>query len=485
MAAFYAQTASIQNYSTTLDSNVESINLANDKFKRGFQGVVETILGTDFSRVTEKVTQGFSDIVGVLTNYSGKLDDVSVDINFAADKTMASFQKFASGILGSDFKRSSDTVVSGFQGMIDKINDYSVALDGVPAFEQTIDFSQDPAMKGFQGVAFEILGSEFKRTTDEMMSDFMETVDGIKAYGTQLDGIIKQPMTQWEQYMESFKLTGVEAFSSFAQSLTQAFATIRTQFANTIVGMIAGTATFKDFLTSIWQSVLSIFIQMLLQMGARYLATQLFLSSVDAARNQESVIALTAVESAKTVVTAEAEAARTAISFLATKAALAGAAASIAAIGAAGGAAMAVMEAVVVVTAGVLLAIAAALTASIYGAPLAPGYYAAAAEVSIAGSAAVLGGSASIAAAMTTAGGTIAGLLATPFAEGGLVTSPTLAMIGEAGPEIVAPFSDVERMLGSSDEGEQSITIMLDGRVLAKSTAKHLPKIIRMQGVPI
>lgn len=33
-------------------------------------------------------------------------------------------------------------------------------------------------------------------------------------------------------------------------------------------------------------------------------------------------------------------------------------------------------------------------------------------------------------------------LMATPMAEGGLVTSPTLALLGEAGPELVVPLSD-------------------------------------------
>lgn len=39
------------------------------------------------------------------------------------------------------------------------------------------------------------------------------------------------------------------------------------------------------------------------------------------------------------------------------------------------------------------------------------------------------------------------------LAKGGLVTSPTTAVIGEAGPEVVTPLKDFERMMGLTDSG--------------------------------
>jgi TP901 family phage tail tape measure protein len=46
----------------------------------------------------------------------------------------------------------------------------------------------------------------------------------------------------------------------------------------------------------------------------------------------------------------------------------------------------------------------------------------------------------------------------TPFARGGLVTGPTAALIGEAGPEVVTPLADFERMLGlGEDKGKTLI----------------------------
>jgi hypothetical protein len=43
------------------------------------------------------------------------------------------------------------------------------------------------------------------------------------------------------------------------------------------------------------------------------------------------------------------------------------------------------------------------------------------------------------------------------LAEGGLVTGPTNALIGEAGPEVVIPLDRFERMMGDSVGAGRSI----------------------------
>jgi len=43
----------------------------------------------------------------------------------------------------------------------------------------------------------------------------------------------------------------------------------------------------------------------------------------------------------------------------------------------------------------------------------------------------------------------------TPFASGGLVTGPTAALIGEAGPEVVIPLNRFESMMGMSGNGKE------------------------------
>ncbi|MGE5553293.1 MAG: hypothetical protein ACM3XZ_05140 [Betaproteobacteria bacterium] len=71
------------------------------------------------------------------------------------------------------------------------------------------------------------------------------------------------------------------------------------------------------------------------------------------------------------------------------------------------------------------------------------------------------------------------------LAEGGIVTAPTLALIGEGqGPEAVVPLDRMGEFAGAFG-GEQTIIINLDGRTIARSTVQHMPSVLRLQGVPI
>jgi hypothetical protein len=63
--------------------------------------------------------------------------------------------------------------------------------------------------------------------------------------------------------------------------------------------------------------------------------------------------------------------------------------------------------------------------------------------------------------AIAGAVGKVRGIL--PFAEGGLVTGPTLGLVGEAGPELIIPLDRLERM------GGNNITINIAGSVVQES----------------
>ncbi len=72
------------------------------------------------------------------------------------------------------------------------------------------------------------------------------------------------------------------------------------------------------------------------------------------------------------------------------------------------------------------------------------------------------------------------------MAKGGIVTGPTNALIGEAGPEAVIPLSGgkAERFLGSGDSGKsQTISVYLDGKAITKAVVQGMPDEIRLQGV--
>jgi len=291
-------------------------------------------------------------------------------------------------------------------------------------------------------------------------------------------------ITLWSALLDQFKTSGVESMQAFAASIVQVFATIRTNFTNMIVGMIAGTTTFKQFLTNLWQSILSILINSFLNLLANYIIMSTGMTTADQLRDAARIETAAATEAALTATTTAGEAARAAIVMGGNKVMLGAAASTIAAIVSVGTIAVEVMSVVTASVVAFFTAMAAAAAASVVGAPLAPAFASAAAILGAVGAASAAGATAAIGAAAATAYGTIGGLVATPFAAGGLVTRPTLGLVGEAGPEIIAPFSEFKSMFDGSGQSVTNI-IELDGRVIAKNTMRHMPKVIRQQGVPL
>lgn len=83
-------------------------------------------------------------------------------------------------------------------------------------------------------------------------------------------------------------------------------------------------------------------------------------------------------------------------------------------------------------------------------------------------------------------GAAIGSLMAFAFADGGVVTGPTLGMIGEAGSsEAVIPLNKRgaafmrDAMGGASGGGPTTVVVELDGRVLASSVFDKMPSILR------
>jgi hypothetical protein len=62
------------------------------------------------------------------------------------------------------------------------------------------------------------------------------------------------------------------------------------------------------------------------------------------------------------------------------------------------------------------------------------------------------------------------------LADGGLVTSPVMAQVGEAGPEVVIPLDRFERQYG---DGGQSIVINVTGALDAEGVARQIEKVLR------
>ena len=82
-------------------------------------------------------------------------------------------------------------------------------------------------------------------------------------------------------------------------------------------------------------------------------------------------------------------------------------------------------------------------------------------------------------------GGGVDGNVATPFANGGLVTSPMIGLVGEAGPELIVPLDRVPQMQGGG--GGLTVLVNVQGSVtserdLAVALTDHIAQNIRRRG---
>lgn len=100
------------------------------------------------------------------------------------------------------------------------------------------------------------------------------------------------------------------------------------------------------------------------------------------------------------------------------------------------------------------------------------------------GTAAVAVGVGSLQAALGTSIGVATAALATPFADGGIMTGPTIGKFAEAGsPEAAIPLNDrgakfMQSAMGFGGSGTQQINLYVDGRLMAKQLVRHMPDVI-------
>jgi TP901 family phage tail tape measure protein len=69
------------------------------------------------------------------------------------------------------------------------------------------------------------------------------------------------------------------------------------------------------------------------------------------------------------------------------------------------------------------------------------------------------------------------------FATGGIVMSPMVGMVGEAGAEAIIPLDRLDSIINSGGSGSQTITITLDSRVLARQVVRGMPRELHLAGV--
>ncbi|MDT7040880.1 phage tail tape measure protein [Candidatus Nitronereus thalassa] len=291
-----------------------------------------------------------------------------------------------------------------------------------------------------------------------------------------------QATGQTSLLFQQMTVTTAEALRGLQESAVFTFGAIRTNFVNTLVGMIAGTTTFVEFLNQLWQTILAGALNVILSIGLQWALGQL-LQQQQAA---ETLGVFTAVEAAKTAIFGAEETARLGIMLATNQAMLAAVFATIGGMTAVGNAALGILAAALAAVVSFLLAVASAVAGiPIVGQVLAGILIVGAGVAAFQGAAAIAVGAAGVQAAAGTAIVSASTALSgiPVFDSGGITTGPTLAMLSKnRRKEAVIPLDRLESFAGG---GETTIIVEMDGRTIMKQIMKHLPGVVRVQGVPL
>lgn len=243
-----------------------------------------------------------------------------------------------------------------------------------------------------------------------------------------------------EQARQAMQFGWKDVFGSMSQSAQFAFGQIRASFGNAIVGLAQGTANWKQFWDATQGAILNSAVQWGIDVVGTFIAKNAMILATESVTASGVVSIWTATSAA---VTGAFGAMTGAIATFFTTTIIP----MFAAVG----------EAVMTF----LAAIATSLDISIFGAPFSIPVWAAVGVIA-------------------AAVGVLSAFAFGAFAEGGIITKPTMALMGEAGPEAVIPLSKLGQLNGG---GQTTVVVELDGRTLARSVFDNMPSVMRIRGV--
>ncbi len=304
-------------------------------------------------------------------------------------------------------------------------------------------------IKGFAGDVLEI----FKWLRDKLVghSEVPDMVEEIGDHMKMLDRNMVAPSRAaargtWQVFRElagEMSQTGATIANTMVSTFNSAASTISGALANQIVMGNDWKQTMRSLATSTLSSMINLGIQLISQKGlqlAMWTAQNVMILAGEAA-TASGVVGIWSGASAAVLGAFGTMAAGIATFFTATI--------------------IPMFAAVGEVVIGFLSSIAGALDISIFGAPFSIPVWAAVGLVA-------------------AAVGLISAFAFGAFAEGGIITKPTMALMGEAGPEAVIPLSKLGQLGGS---GQTTVVIDLDGRTIARSVFDNMPSVMRIRGV--
>lgn len=258
--------------------------------------------------------------------------------------------------------------------------------------------------------------------------------------------------------IEQGKFAWKDAQNEMASVAVQTWGSITSTVSGALAKQVLSGNNWKDTLKSLGQAVLSNFLNLGMQMSAQWILAE-------ATRTAATTTANTAIAGSIIATDATIVGSNTTAAAVATTVWSAAGTAILGFFGTIAGGFTAIATGLVVaVTAvgefimGVLAAIAEALADTIFGIPVAV---------------LIIAGIVGIAAA----------LAAVPaFGDGGMVFGPTLALVGEKGPEIIAPLDKVGNLGGGGGQ-TQTINVRIGDEVVMRAVARGLPRYLELRGV--
>ncbi len=346
----------------------------------------------------------------------------------------------------------------------------------------------DAAQAGFAtaatvaGLRRQALELELQKELDAQNLTESQRLAIITRYGAMID---QERRREVGGFLEFYR----QGLQEYLNSTTNVF-NIATDFARTTVQTVASgiqailqsAVQSTQTLSQLLQSGLNVVTGLVTKVIADLITAWIFSTLIQNTEIGKQLAAWAAGESGKTALTVTNEGVRLGLMAATNKVMLAGVIATLGGIAAVGHAAIATAVIVGELVAAMLAAIGAALAATVVGAPFAPPFIAAAATVSAATAASGAIALASFETALGTSIVTATTALATPFAEGGIVTGPTLALIGEAGDEAVIPLDRADDFM-SGNSRPMVVNLYVDDSLIARAIAPALMDHLHLQGV--
>lgn len=418
-------------------------------------------------------------------------------------KGNAALQPSLGGDIVGDDVQQRETILALQRQSIKGMEDQLTVQQAVARQQETL-YQQDlvgiDKSSAARRVAFEAAQQQHDLTVAQLQLQgqefpLMEEQVNAKIYAADLDLDTKR-----RQIIAAYPTFFEQQMRDLVNSNTFSLGQISSNFTSATAQWIVTGKGFEQFWvqlqTTLVQAFLNTSIQWLARLALQYAQEQGLLETANAAKmtslqaqNTQILTSVTALETAKTAAFTAGESARLVIAKSTNVAMGAMMVASLASMSAMATAAFAMALVVSQAVAAIAYGAAAIMAATPFGQPAAGALIAATTGFEFATTAAIVAGTGAVQAALGTAI-TSAALGGTAFGSGGIVTGPTMGLIGEAGAsEAIIPLNRqgagfMADMLGLSSSGRgqgQTISIFMDGAMFRRWILQGMPDDVRLR----